>query len=164
MLNVYLILLSPEPLRHSSGQASPSGGGANSQRFERFSDSLITAAKYTHLSKDEIQAIDQYVYRFSRLQDTMGEKLFRVILSRFEENTDKLPFLDVIKKMEKYVAIDIANERLDLRKISSQLARDYEDDAIEIANILNLIYAKKDVIEGIYLTLKASCNETPQSL
>ena len=115
----------------------------------------LTAAKYARLSKDEVQAIDQYLYRFSRLQDTMGEKLFRVLLSRFEENTDKLPFLDVIKKMEKYAAIDITNEWLDLRKIRNQSAHDYEDDAIEIANILNLIYAKKDVIEGIYLTLKA---------
>jgi len=118
----------------------------------------LTAAKYANLSKDEAQAIDQYLYRFSRLQDTMGEKLFRVLLSRFEENTDKLPFLDVIKKMEKYVAIDITNEWLDLRKIGNQSAHDDEDDAIEIANILNLIYAKKEVIEGIYLTLKATCH------
>lgn len=94
----------------------------------------------------------------------MGEKLFRVLLSRFEENTDKLPFLDVIKKMEKYAAIDITNEWLDLRKIKNQSAYDYEDDAIEIANILNLIYAKKDVIEGIYLTLKAKCHAIAQSL
>ena len=45
----------------------------------------LTAAKYENLSKDDVQAIDQYLFRFSKLQDSMGEKLFRVLLGRFEE-------------------------------------------------------------------------------
>ena len=117
----------------------------------------LTAAKYENLSKDDVQAIDQYLFRFSKLQDSMGEKLFRVLLGRFEENTDRLSFLDVINKLEKYVAMDIANEWHDLRKIRNQLAHEYEDDAIEMANIINLIYAKKEAIESIYLVLKAKC-------
>lgn len=115
----------------------------------------LTGTKYENLSKDDMQAIDQYLFRFSKLQDSMGEKLFRVLLNRFEENTDRLSFLDIIKKLEKYIAMDIANEWHDLRKIRNQLAHDYEDDAIEMANIINLIYAKKEVIEGIYLAIKA---------
>lgn len=117
----------------------------------------LTAAKYENLSKDDVQAIDQYLFRSSKLQDSIGEKLFRVLLGRFEENTDRLFFLDVIRKLEKYVAMDIAEEWHDLRKIRNQLAYEYEDDAIEMANIINLIYAKKEVIENIYLTLKAKC-------
>ena len=116
----------------------------------------LTAAKYENLSKDDVQAIDQYLFRFSKLQDSMGEKLFRVLLGRFEENTDTLAFLDVIKKLEKYVAMDIANEWQDLRKIRNQLAHEYEDEAIEMANIINLIHAKKEVIESIYLRIKAA--------
>lgn len=115
----------------------------------------LTGTKYENLSKDDVQAIDQYLFRFSKLQDSMGEKLFKVLLGRFEENTDKLPFLAVIKNLEKYLEMDIANEWHDLRKIRNQLAHDYEDDAIEMANIINLIYAKKEVIESIYLTIKA---------
>jgi hypothetical protein len=119
----------------------------------------LTAAKYEDLSKDDVQAIDQYLFRFSKLQDSMGEKLFRVLLGRFEENTDSLSFLDIIKKLEKYAGLDIANEWLNLRKISSQLAHEYEDDAIEMANIINLIYAKKGVIESLYLAIKIRCNK-----
>jgi predicted nucleotidyltransferase len=123
----------------------------------------LTAAKYENLSKDDVQAIDQYLFRFSKLQDSIGEKLFRVLLGRFEENTDRLSFLDIIKKLEKYAAVDIANEWQDLRKIRNQLAHEYEDDAIEMTNIINLIYAKKGVIESIYLTIKAQCYEIIQS-
>jgi predicted nucleotidyltransferase len=117
----------------------------------------LTAAKYENLSKDDVQAIDQYLFRFSKLQDSMGEKLFRVLLGRFEENADKISFLDVVNKLEKYAAMDITNEWHDLRQIRNQLAHEYEDDAIEMANIINLIYAKKEAIESIYLALKAKC-------
>jgi predicted nucleotidyltransferase len=122
----------------------------------------LTATKYENLSKDDVQAIDQYLFRFSKLQDSMGEKLFRLLAGRYEENADKLPFLDVIKKMEKYMEMDIVNEWLDLRNIRNHLAHEYEDDAIEMANSINLIYAKKEVIEGIYLTIKAKCYTTTQ--
>jgi len=122
----------------------------------------LTATKYENLSKDDVQAIDQYLFRFAKLQDSMGEKLFRVLVGRFEENTDKLSFLDIIKKMEKYIDMDIANEWHDLRNIRNQLSHEYEDDAIEMANSINLIYAKKEVIEGIYLAIKAKCYITTQ--
>jgi predicted nucleotidyltransferase len=116
----------------------------------------LTATKYENLSKDEVQAIDQYLFRFAKLQDSMGEKLFKLLVGRFEENADKLPFLDVIKKIEKYTDMDIVNEWQDLRNIRNQLAHEYEDDAIDMANSINLIYAKKEVIEGIYSTIKTT--------
>lgn len=117
----------------------------------------LTASKYENLAKDDVQAIDQYLFRFAKLQDSMGEKLFRLLVGRFEGNADKLSFLDVIKKMEKYIDMDIANEWQDLRNIRNQLSHEYEDDAIEMANSINLIFAKKEVIEGIYLAIKAKC-------
>ncbi|MGZ5077666.1 MAG: nucleotidyltransferase domain-containing protein [Methylobacter sp.] len=122
----------------------------------------LTATKYENLSKDQVQAIDQYLFRFAKLQDSMGEKLFKVLVGKFEQNADKLPFLDIIKKMEKYIDKDIVNEWQDLRNIRNQLSHEYEDDAIEMANSINLIYAKKEVIEGIYLAIKAKCYPTTQ--
>lgn len=117
----------------------------------------LTATKYENLSKDDMQAIDQYLFRFAKLQDSMGEKLFKLLVGRFEQNAEKLPFLDVIKKIEKYIDMDIVNEWQDLRNIRNQLAHEYEDDAIDMANSINLIYAKKEVIEGIYSTIKTKC-------
>jgi predicted nucleotidyltransferase len=40
----------------------------------------LTATKYESLSKDDVQAIDQYLFRFSKLQDSMGEKLFKLLV------------------------------------------------------------------------------------
>lgn len=119
---------------------------------------LLNAVKYEVLSKNEIQAIDQYLFRFAKLQDSMGEKLFRLLLAKFEENIDKFTFLDIIRKLEKYTDITIENEWVDLRKIRNQLTHEYEDDSIQMSNMINLIYAKKEVIERIYLALKEKCH------
>jgi hypothetical protein len=40
----------------------------------------LNASKYAQLTDDEVEHIDQYLYRFSKLQDVIGEKLFVLIL------------------------------------------------------------------------------------
>lgn len=121
---------------------------------------LLDSNKYAKLSKNEVQIIDQYLFRFAKLQDVMGEKLFKLCLSKFEENVDKLPFLDILNKLEKYLTLRLTDEWQNLRKIRNQLAHEYEDDAIEMSNNINLIYAKKMVIERIYFAIKAAIKMT----
>ncbi len=61
---------------------------------------------------------DQIIYRFSKLQDCMGAKLFKSVLLYEGENVNK-PFLNQLE------AIDIINvdEWFDLR---NEIAHDYE--------------------------------------
>lgn len=115
---------------------------------------LLSPEKYQQLSKDQIQDIDQYLYRFSKLQDAMGEKLFKLIISRYEENTEKLSFIDVLNKLEKLQLIQSAEDWKILRQIRNDLAHEYEDDPDKIVWILNNIYSKKQLIENIYLKLR----------
>ena len=42
--------------------------------------------KYGILTDDEIEHIDQMVYRFSKLQDSMSERLFKSLLMFLEED------------------------------------------------------------------------------
>ena len=48
---------------------------------------------------------DQIIYRFSKLQDCMGAKLFKSVLLYEGENVNK-PFLDILNRLED---IDIIN-------------------------------------------------------
>lgn len=43
-------------------------------------------------------------------------------LAQYEENSDKLPFLDVLNRLEKYLDMELTNQWLDIRKIRNQLA------------------------------------------
>ena len=116
---------------------------------------LLTPESYQQLSKDEIQDIDQYLYRFSKLQDAMGEKLFKLVISRYEESFEKLSFIDILNKLEKLQLIHSAEDWKLLRQIRNDLAHEYEDDPDKIVWILNNIFSKKQLIENIYLKLKA---------
>ncbi len=116
---------------------------------------LLTPEKYQQLSEDEIQAIDQYLYRFGKLQDAMGEKLFKLTLSKYEEDSERLPFIDILNKLEKLHILSSAKEWKLLRQIRYDLAHEYEDDPDKTASILNAVYSKKPTLENIYLQFKS---------
>lgn len=96
---------------------------------------------------------DQIIYRFSKLQDCMGAKLFKSVLLYEGENVNK-PFLDILNQLE---AIDIINvdEWFEIRDLRNEIAHDYEDNDEIAINILNTIYKlKKDLKETLDAILK----------
>lgn len=84
---------------------------------------------------------DQIIYRFSKLQDCMGAKLFKSVFLYQGENVNK-PFLDILNQLE---AIDIINvdEWFEIRDLRNEIAHDYEDNDEMAINILNTIYKLK---------------------
>ena len=96
---------------------------------------------------------DQIIYRFSKLQDCMGAKLFKSVLLYEGENINK-PFLDILNQLE---AIDIINvdEWFEIRDLRNEIAHDYEDNDEIAINILNTIYKlKSDLKETLDSILK----------
>lgn len=112
------------------------------------------AEKYERLSDEEVEHIDQYLFRFSKLQDAMGTKLFRYILLFLEENIEGKPFIDILNRMEKLSLIKSAAVWRELRDIRNELAHQYDDDAEEMSLVLNKLFKQKEMIESIYLHLK----------
>lgn len=51
----------------------------------------LDASKYVALSEDEIEHIDQYLFRFAKLQDTIGKRLFQAIFLSLEEDVADIP-------------------------------------------------------------------------
>lgn len=105
-------------------------------------------------SVEHLAYSDQIIYRFSKLQDCMGAKLFKSVLLYEGENVNK-PFLDILNQLE---AIDIINvdEWFEIRDLRNEIAHDYEDNDEIALNILNTIYKLKndlketlEAIEGL---------------
>ena len=90
---------------------------------------------------------DQIIYRFSKLQDTMGAKLFRALLLYQGENINR-PFLDLLNRLESMDIIDVDNwfEIRDLRNI---IAHDYDADSETTVEVLNKIYAIRNDLRHI---------------
>jgi len=114
----------------------------------------LSVEKYKNLSKDEVQAIDQYLFRFAKLQDTLGDKLFKLILREYEPTDEVLPFIDLLNKLEKLGFIDSAKEWLYLRKIRNEIAHQYDDEPEEMTQAINNIMNHKEIIKEIYLKVK----------
>ena len=98
-------------------------------------------------SNQELAYSDQIIYRFSKLQDVMGAKLFKALLLYQGENIDR-PFLDILNNLEKMHIIDV-EEWFEIRDLRNEIAHDYEDNESMAIEILNSIYELKDELENI---------------
>ena len=95
---------------------------------------------------------DQIIYRFSKLQDCMGAKLFKSVLLYEGENINK-PFLDILNQLE---VIEIVNvdEWFEIRDLRNEIAHDYEDNEEIAINILNTIYILKSELKNILTSIE----------
>lgn len=110
----------------------------------------LDVEKYIALSEDEIEHIDQYLFRFAKLQDTIGKRLFKVIFLLLEEDVEDLAFIDLLNRLEKLNIIESTEQWLMLRKIRNTLSHTYEDEPEEMSIAINSILDKRQSIEKIY--------------
>lgn len=73
------------------------------------------------------ERLDAFVARFSRLQDTIGDKLIPAILELLGENRG--PAVDNLDKAEKFGWIDSADEWMLYRRLRNQMIHEYIEDA-----------------------------------
>ena len=77
---------------------------------------------------EAIKTIDAFVYRFVKLQDYMGQKLFKNLLKSLGEDYDSLSFLDILDKLEKLGIIPKADKWIQIRTLRNKLTREYPDN------------------------------------
>jgi hypothetical protein len=99
--------------------------------------------KYLGLKPEELSFIDQLIFRFSKLQDSMGGRLFPAILENLGEETKKIPFIDSLAKLEELEIISSADEWMLLRETRNIVTHEYPfitDEVIQGLNLLNNHY------------------------
>jgi len=106
--------------------------------------------KYNNLTDEQIAYIDQYIFRFSKLQDTIGEKLFKQILVYSEEQIENLTFRDILNKMEKFRIIDNHETWNKLRETRNDISHEYPVITNEAIIALNELFILKKDLENIY--------------
>ena len=115
----------------------------------------LDISRYNQLSEDEVEHVDQFLFRFAKLQDAMGEKLFILMLEFLEEENPKSkPFIDTLNRLEQLGLLEDKNTWLELRKIRNNIAHQYEDDPKQASEALNSIYAVKPTLESIFQSIK----------
>ena len=105
----------------------------------------IQCDKYQTLTSDEVRCLDQFIFRFSKLQDAMGAKLFRYILEHLNEDISSLPMRDILNRLERYIYV---------RELRNEIAHDYPIDDQEVVQAINELINKTDILLEIYKELK----------
>jgi hypothetical protein len=109
----------------------------------------LNVDKYDNLESLMISVIDQMIFRFSKLQDTMGDKIFPAILELSGEDVKKMTFIDRLNRLEELELL-YKNEWMSLRKDRNEIAHEYSFNQDEVVDSINIIYNRVDVLIKIY--------------
>ena len=85
-------------------------------------------------NKELIRIMDQFAYRYTRLQDEMGARLMPAILATLGEDVKPMPAIDRFNRLEQLGWIPSADEWLEHREIRNQFTHEYPerpDDHLE---------------------------------
>lgn len=106
----------------------------------------LNESKYEKLTEDEIEHIDQYLYRFAKLQDAIGQRLFKSVLLVLGEEIENRTFIDIFNKLEQLGVIDNYDKWLELRVVRNELSHEYVDDPVQNAIEINKIFDLKNAL------------------
>ena len=91
----------------------------------------LTPDDYTHLNKDDRRLLDQFAYRYTRLQDDMGARLMPAVLKVLGEDISPMSAIDRFTRLEQLGWLKSADEWLSLRQLLNQFSHDYPDSLTE---------------------------------
>ena len=124
---------------------------------ERLFDTPFTAETASQLDDNEelSERVDAFVARFSRLQDTLGDKLLRELLIALGEERPIL--IDRLDLAEKFGWITSSDQWMAIRQLRNQMIHEYIEDPNTLATALQtghdyveeLITAAKKMLQEI---------------
>lgn len=114
----------------------------------------LSIANFNTLTDDDITYLDQLVYRFMKLQDTMGEKLFPLTLSLLEEQVESKPFLDILNRLERLNLIPSREKWSLWRELRNDLAHEYPDEIYERIEAINTLFETVGKIIDVYKNIR----------
>lgn len=106
------------------------------------------------LTEPEVRTLDQLVYRFGRLQDTMGTRLLPALMALMQEWREDAPFIDQLHRAEKLGLLPSAEQWMLLRELRNQTAHEYPDQPEKVLQGLRHLHCSVPELERAYAVLR----------
>jgi len=113
--------------------------------------------KYNDLDDIFISILDQMLFRFTKLQDTLGERVFPLILELANEPVKKMSFIDRLNRLEELEVLD-KSEWVSLRANRNEIAHEYSYNEEDIVENIEFIYTKSSDLIAIYDKVYLYCH------
>lgn len=88
-------------------------------------------------SDETILHLDQFVYRFTKLQDSMARRLLPSLYVILEDSQEPQPFLDILSRLEQLGVIESVASWQHLRNLRNHLSHDYPESMTQTATTIN---------------------------
>jgi hypothetical protein len=139
-------------------------GDAHRHRLAQAAEQLasifpLTAEMFDGLADETVMRLDQFIYRFTKLQDAMGTRLFPALVSMITGSDAPRPFLDTLNQLEKADVISSVETWQTLRVLRNNLAHEYPDDKEQCAATLNMLFLQWRQLETMFISVKTYYTE-----
>jgi hypothetical protein len=117
----------------------------------------LTVESFSGLGDETIMVVDQLIYRFTKMQDSLGTRFLPALYALLEDDDRPRPFLDILNRLEQLrVVEDVATWQF-FRDLRNRLAHDYPESIQQTIATLNLLHADIERFLGLYEVAKAAC-------
>ena len=120
--------------------------------YKKLKEIHITASIF--LDEKIVETIDSFIFRFLKLQDFMGQTLFKQLLKATGDYQDSMSMLDVLDKMEKMELIPSSDEWNNYRKERNKLTHEYPNNEDKIIDGLKVALEYFPKLEKILLNVE----------
>jgi len=109
----------------------------------------VNAEALAGMDDETVQDWDQFILRFTKLQDAMGGRLYPALLDHLQEPYDDRPMLDKLNRLEQLGFLGSIDDWNMLRVIRNHFAHDYpEDDAVKVPLLESLLARVAAAVPG----------------
>jgi uncharacterized protein with HEPN domain len=102
----------------------------------------------------DLAYLEMFTNRFSKLQDTLGNKVFGLALDVLGNGSQNLTYIDRLNTLEKYTILESASKWRDLRNIRNELSHEYPNSYAKQSETLNKIMDSWKLLENVLIALK----------
>ena len=119
----------------------------------------FTEAVLNALSDEQTAVLDQFLYRFAKLQDCIGLRLIPAVYALLESDTSAHPFIDILNRLEKLGVLTSAADWQYFRSLRNNFAHEYPERSEDIVNAINALYASWDRFMMLYMKIAATAGK-----
>ena len=119
----------------------------------------LTEEALNALSDEQTAVLDQFLYRFAKLQDCIGLRLIPAVYALLESDTSAHPFIDILNRLEKLGVLTSADDWQYFRSLRNNFAHEYPDRPEDIVHGLNALYASWDKFMMLYMKIAATAGK-----
>ena len=107
-----------------------------------------------------VAALDQFAYRFTKLQDVISVQVFRrFALEVLHEPVESLPIIDILNLLERYGYLSSAMRWQEIREVHNQITHEYRLDPGELIITLEIAFGMVSEMSKILDQIKQRYRE-----